>query len=99
MASVKPTDKRTYLKSKTSVTILIIAALCFSVMGFFIYKTISGGILDKRKASAKDVVAIVSDELNREYGEMTKIIRSLANNIKEKQLCIFTNVTIVAKSS
>ena len=76
MASVKPTDKRTYLKSKTSVTILIIAALCFSVMGFFIYKTISGGILDKRKASAKDVVAIVSDELNREYGDKFEKITS-----------------------
>lgn len=76
MASVKPTDKRIYLKSKTSVTILIVAALCFSVMGFFIYKTIRGGILDKRKASAMDVVAIVSDELSREYGDKFERITS-----------------------
>jgi len=76
MASVMRKDKRTYLTSKSTVIILIAAALCFSVLGFFIYKTISSGILDKRKASAMDVIAVVSDELNREYGDKFEKITS-----------------------
>ena len=76
MASVRRKDKRTYLTSKSTVIILIAAALCFSVLGFFIYKTISSGILDKRKASAMDLIAVVSDELNREYGDKFEKITS-----------------------
>ncbi len=57
-------DKRTYLKNKTSVRILIIAAVCFSILGILIFRTISSNLMQKRKTNAMDIVSVVTQEIN-----------------------------------
>lgn len=62
---LKPeTDKRAYIKSKASMHILICSFVCFSLMGFFIYRTISADIVEKCISGVRDIVSVASAELD-----------------------------------
>ncbi len=64
MTAKKQTDKRSRLKSRVTVNILITALISFSIMGIFICKTISYDITEQVKENLKDIAVIAAGDID-----------------------------------